>query len=363
MNLTIKLISCFALLALTSGCTTMQTTYFRGSYQPLEDVNAPGLVLANGDASFEMVSDMAQSSEDLYNEGYAMIGYWQFVSPLFTGLAPGYATKYANVVGAQHVVMQTPQPGASNLHAYLVTYWVQVRPDAFGVGTYATDLPEEMLDRLGQDYNVVYLKGVIPGTPAAAANLKRTDVVLAVDGQRVTSTDDYHDRIRRSRGREAIVSVSRYGEHLEIPVNVQEPAVSASGFGYHEQPWLNTAPRDWSMLSAANITADVLEQQQRQREIEAAYERGRQETYAANTYVNTDIDGAYDRYGATCTGRTSSGCEASSQRKQDWTNEFRGAISRYDQIDFSYLQQDSLGMLFDNYPSVYGQLYSYPAGN
>jgi hypothetical protein len=364
-----KLLSCLVLIAVTSGCTTMQTTYFRGSYQPLEDVNAPGLVPASGDAGFHMVSDMAQGSEDMYNKGYAMIGYSQFVSPLFTSLAPGYATKYANVIGAEYVVMETPRPGASNLHGYLATYWVRVRPDAFGIGTYASDLPEAMLDRLGHDYNVVYLSGVVPGTPADDANLKPNDVVLAVDGQRVTSTDQYSHLIKRSWGREAVISVSRYGEHLDIPVHISEPTVSSSGFSYHDEPWRNTAPTDWSMLSAANTTAMVLEQQQQQREIEAAYDRGLREANAATTYVSTNVDSAYDRYGARRGSRewrrrqVGDDGHAGYSPKDAWALEFNGAISRYEQLDFSYLEGDSLGMFFDNYTSVYGQLYSYPAGN
>ena len=112
-----------AILTLLQGCTTMQTFYFNGSFQPLEDVNSSGLLPAEGETGFRMVSDMTVGAKEMYNQGYAMIGYSQFVSPLYKSLAPGYATKYARTLGAQYAVMETPQPGASNLHGYLVTYW------------------------------------------------------------------------------------------------------------------------------------------------------------------------------------------------------------------------------------------------
>jgi hypothetical protein len=359
MKTTTTLLFYLALLAVLSGCTTMQTTYFRGSFQPLEDTASPGFLPASGDAQFRMVSDMGQGAEDMYNEGYAMIGYSQFVSPLYTSLAPGYATKYANMLGAGYAVMETPQPGASNLHGYLVTYWVRVRPEAFGIGTYSSDLPDNMLDRLGREYNVVYLKGVVPGTPAASAGLKRNDVVLAVDGERVTSAVEFLDRVREKWGEEATVSVSRYGKHLQIPVRVREPAVSSTGFSYHDKPWLNTAPTDWSSLSAANTTARVLQQQQQQREIEAAYERGRQQAYAATAYADSDVYSAYDRYGRVPYTRQDR--RRGIEPPPNWSRDFRGAMDRYQDLDFTVMQGDSLSMYFDNYPSVYGHLYSYPA--
>lgn len=366
MKTTSTLISCIALLALLGGCTTMQTTYFRGSFQPLENVIAPGFLPANGEAQFRMVADMTQGAEDMYNEGYAMIGYSQFVSPLFKSLAPGYATKYANTLGAAYAVMETPQPGPSNLHGYLVTYWARVRPEAFGLGVYSSDLPSDVLRQVGQDYNVVYVEGVVPGTPAAQAGLQPDDVILAVNGQRTTTTNVFSDQLRRSYGRETVISVSRYGEHRTIEVTPTEPLVSSAGFSYHQEPWRNTAPTDWSSLSAANTTARVLQQQQQQRELQAAYQRGRQEANQANTYASNDVSAAYNRYAVPCGGGDYRRGSAEHQRcgsppPQQWSNNLRGAMDKYQNLDFASMHGDSLKMVLDNYPYVYGQLYSYPA--
>lgn len=366
--MTHRLLIILALLFSLSACTTMQTTYFRGSFQPLEDIDAQGFYPYSGESSFRQVSDMGQAAKDLYNEGYAMIGYSQFVSPLFKSLAPGYATKYAETLKAELAVMETPQPGASNLHGYLVTYWARVRPDAFGLGVYSRDLPPELLNSLGQDYNVVYITGVVPGTPAHRAGLKADDVILAVNDERITSAAVFFDRVRSSQDKTVVLGVSRYGKHLEIEVPQQEPAMADSGFSYHTRPWENTAPRDWSSLSAANTTIRVLQQQQQQRELKAAYERGRQEANLASSYASRDVSVAYDRYAVPCGGGDYRRGSAEHRRcgsppPQQWSNNMLGAMDRYQNLDFAVVQGDSLSMVFDNLPYVYGQLYSYPAGN
>lgn len=365
MKTTSTLLIYIALLALLGGCTTMQTTYFRGSMQALEDVNDAGFYPFSGESQFRQVSDMSLAAKDMYNEGYAMVGYSQFVSPLFTSLAPSYATKYAKTIGAEYAVMETPQPGASNLHGYLVTYWSRVRPDAFGLGVFFSDLPSEVLQQVGQDYNVVYIEAVVPGTPAAQAGLKPDDVILAVNGQRTTTTGVFSDQLRRSYGRETIISVSRYGEHRSIVVTPTEPTVRSMGLSYHEEPWLNTAPTDWSSLSAANTTARVLQHQQQQRELQAAYERGRQEANQASYYASRDVSVAYDRYAVPCGGGDYRRGSAEHRRcgsppPRQWSNNMLGAMDQYQNLDFTVVQGDSLSMVFDNLPYVYGQLYSYP---
>ena len=223
-----------------------------------------------------MVEDMADGVLDMYGRGYAMLGYSQFVSPLLTSLAPSYATKYAAAMNAAYVVLETPRPGSSNLHGYLATYWAMVRPELSTFGSYIQNLPEDMLKRLGENYNRVMLRQIIPGTPAAGAGFKANDIVLAVNGVRVVSTDVFSKMLNENQGKEVLISIPRQGELLELPVILTVPVqVSNAGYGFYEAPWRNTEPTDWSSLSAANITVDVLRQQQAECKCQAAYERGR----------------------------------------------------------------------------------------
>ena len=62
------------------------------------------------------------------------------------------------------------------------------------------------------------LAAVVPGTPAAG--LKADDVLLAVNGNRVTSTGVASDLLRRNLGETITISVSRYGKHLTMPVQL-----------------------------------------------------------------------------------------------------------------------------------------------
>jgi len=85
--------------------------------------------------------DLVEKSPAMWNEGYALLGYSQVVSPLLTTLAPDYSTKWGAELGAARVLMETPRPGESNLHYYLVTYWGRLDPSAFSLGATFRDLP------------------------------------------------------------------------------------------------------------------------------------------------------------------------------------------------------------------------------
>ena len=69
------------------------------------------------------------------------------------------------------------------------------------------------------------IAGVIPGSPAQAAGLRREDRVLAVDGVPVVSSTDAHDALARAASPK--VTVNRAGETLDQVL--QKPAGAHSG--------------------------------------------------------------------------------------------------------------------------------------
>jgi len=262
-------------VVLMAGCTTVQTTYFSQSYVPLDNLSHPAFEPYAGNTGFETVPDMEAAALNMYGNGYAMVGYSQFVSPLLTNLVPSYATKYGQVIGAAYVVSQTPIAGESNLHAFLVTYWAKLKPGQFAFGAYYEDLPQELLQRLGEKYNLVMLKQVVSGTPAREAGLRADDVVLAVEGIRMTKTADLAAAIQANHGKQVTVSVSRQGTLLEMPVKMAAADPSRAGApALRSAPWLDTKPTDWSSFSAANVVAEVQMQRKMEQERQAAYERG-----------------------------------------------------------------------------------------
>ncbi len=243
-------------LLLFSGCTSMQTMYFGSSYQAIANADDPQLLPHSGAPAFEQTGDLVEKSPAMWNEGYALLGYSQVVSPLLTSLAPDYSTKWGAELRAARVVMETPRPGESNLHYYLVTYWGRLDPSAYSLGASYRDLPEEVLKLAGREMNMVMINSVTPGTPAARAGLRRGDVVAGMGGERVPHATGLTERIGARRGTQVVLNVVRGGEQIDVPVALAAPAArGASRVQFSLAPWLDTPVTDYSSLSAANLAA------------------------------------------------------------------------------------------------------------
>jgi len=354
-----------ASVVLIAGCTSVQTTYFSQSYVPLDNVRNPAFEPYAGSTGFEIVPDMESGALNMYGNGYALIGYSQFVSPLLTNLMPGYATKYGQVIGAPYVVAQTPIAADSNLNAYLVTYWVRLKPGQFAFGAYYEDLPQELLKRLGEKYNLVMLKQVVNGTPAREAGLRADDVVLAVDGMRMTKTADLSEAINAKQGKQVTVSVSRQGSLLEMPVKVGAVDPSQVGVAFRSAPWRETKPTNWSSLSAANIAADIQKQKQMEQERQAAYERGLQESQ--QRMQSFDSGGSSTASSASRSGGSRSGTytreqrAANSQEYRDFQNAYQSPGVRDWVVKNAAKTNWDSAKWSTSAPATYNYLFQYPA--
>jgi hypothetical protein len=296
------LLAALAVLILPACATP--TVYFSTSYVQLAKADHPGLLPAGGTPEFARIDDMTPKSHALHGEGFVMLGYSQFVSPLLPSLAQGQATTWATKVGAEQVVLETPKRGASNLHYYLVTYWARVRPEQFAFGGYVSDLPDELLERVGKDLNVVILEQTIAGTPAAAAGLRANDVILAVDGEPVPDVQAFSRALDDNHGKEVVLEVSRDARALEVPVQLAagvplpQAAKEQGVIGYRESPWFGTQPRDWSGFSMSALTASTVKAMQRQRELEFERTRAQAErTFASQSSRSVEDRGPGSRRG------------------------------------------------------------------
>jgi membrane-associated protease RseP (regulator of RpoE activity) len=351
-------------LVLMAGCTTMQTTYFSQSYVALENLTHPAHEPYAGNTGFQLVPDMEPAALNMYGNGYSMVGYSQFVSPLLTNLLPSLATKHGEAIGAAYVVAQTPIAGESNLHAFLVTYWARLKPGQFAFGAHFEDLPQELLQRLGEKYNLVMLKQVVIGTPAREAGLRADDVVLAVEGIRMTKTADLSAAIQANLGKQVTVSVSRQGTLLEMPVNLAAADPSRTGApGLRSAPWLDTKPKDWSSLSAANIVADVQRQQQMERERQAAYERGLRDSQQRMQSFDSgggSVASSATRKGDTRgSGTTRQQRAAGAQEYRDFQNAYQSPSVR-EWVVKQGTKWDA-SKWTTNAPATYNYLFQYPA--
>lgn len=353
-------------LLLLSACTAMQTTYFRVGYVELAKADAPGFIPSSGTPKFVQVDDMAPKARAMYNEGYAMLGYSQFVSPLLVSLAESYSTKYAAQLGAEYVVMQTPRQGESNLHAFLVTYWSRVKPEQFSFGGYFQGLPDDLIKRIGDDLNLIIVLGVVPGTPAAAAGLQASDVVLAVNDVRMQKVETFVQAIDKNQGKDIALSVSRQGKVVDLTVAIAKPAAlkGPSGVSYYDQPWLNTQPTDWSALSAANtVQASIAAQQQmaQQRELEA-----QRRQLAAQQYLNklqSKQISAQENSGRRLSNSRHLGLPTPSRDEQ--LRNYKKFIDAYSSswnspsAGLANQRQQKMDIWFNNAPNIYGQLFTF----
>lgn len=368
---------------LLPACTTMQTTYFRNSYVELAKHDAPGLAPYGGATPrFSLVGDMKAKEREMYGEGYAMLGYSQFVSPLFTSLAEDYSTKWGAEVGAAHVVLETPRPGASNLHYYLVTYWAQRKRDPAALGAYLQDLPPELLERIGKSLNVVIVQQVVKGGAADAAGLRANDVLLALNGERVMSVRQFAGAVRARAGGEIVLNVSRANQEVELPLKA---AAGHAVLTYREAPWLATQPRDWSMLSAASFAASaaqVAQQQEQARQLEYARADARAQRNLA-LLEKQRADAAQQPYSGGRRGATSQ--PYSSRRgggnpdydrpsaawrgptQEEMARNYKETIEKWRQNYNSpgareqRARQQALDTWWDNAPDIYYNMYKFPA--
>ena len=65
-----RLLALLLVMLVLPACTTMQTTYFRGSYQELARADNPILLPPAGQPGFSQVDDMAVKSREMLQAGY-----------------------------------------------------------------------------------------------------------------------------------------------------------------------------------------------------------------------------------------------------------------------------------------------------
>ncbi|HSB07284.1 MAG TPA: RIP metalloprotease RseP [Thermodesulfobacteriota bacterium] len=96
-----------------------------------------------------------------------------------------------------------------------------------------------------------------PGLPAEAAGLKKGDLILSIDGQKVTRWDDLSRIIRASHGKKLTLQVRRNGESLEIGVTPQS-SKTKNLFGEEVQIYMiGIQPSDDVILEKVNPVVAV----------------------------------------------------------------------------------------------------------
>jgi S1-C subfamily serine protease len=139
------------------------------------------------------------------------------------GRVIGINTAIADPGSAQNVGFAIPISNA----AAIIDQLRQGRQPAFlGV----TTKPADQAKLEGKDLAVdegAYVETVTPGTPAAEAGIKAGDVIVAVDGERVTSAASLGGAIRQHRpGDEVEIELDRRGDTVKVRAKLGEAPTS-----------------------------------------------------------------------------------------------------------------------------------------
>lgn len=280
----------FAALSVLQGCTTIVTHYHRDSYVKLADSNDPALLPAPEHPVYKQVDNLNAEAPLLYGQGYGLLGYSQFVSPLAQSLSGTYGTLWGKEVGAALVVQQTPQ-GAGGLNSrYLVTYWGKYDPDFFSLGAQLAQLPDDVLRQVGEKFNIVYIRAVVPGTPASTAGLQAGDALLSFNGKPIANVKDLTKKIEEHYGQHVVLGVARRPRGaMVIAVDLRTPTPKRKGDStivMRLHPWDRTSATDWSELGdIGRIVSNSIqnyqrmEQQRREEALQAQLQRQRRLDY------------------------------------------------------------------------------------
>ena len=104
---------------------------------------------------------------------------------------------------------------------YLVTFWKRVDRKKMTLGAVTEPVPKTLWKALGTRQGR-FVSQVIGGTPAAEADLWEGDVLLAVNGEKITSEEGWGKLLQRYQGQEVKVTLWRDGNFFEAPVMLNE---------------------------------------------------------------------------------------------------------------------------------------------
>jgi hypothetical protein len=100
---------------------------------------------------------------------------------------------------------------------YLVTFWKRVDRKKMALGAVTEPVPKTLWKSLGTRQGR-FVSQVIGGTPASDADIWEGDVLLAINGEKITSEEGWGKLLQRYQGQEVKITLWRDGNFFEAPV-------------------------------------------------------------------------------------------------------------------------------------------------
>ncbi len=183
--------------SITTGCANPMHSAW--AYKPFYDVHN-GAFEASPEKvdyrEFDSIDGLAAAELDLYRQGYVMIGYVNMLSPQPTFVGRGGAKKWGSSIGASHALHSF---GGGH---YLATYWA--KPKHLSLGAFfSDDVPEKARDAVETVFSnraAVIIDIVVFDSPAYYAGMQPGDLIIQVNGEAATSSQDLSTLVRDQSG-------------------------------------------------------------------------------------------------------------------------------------------------------------------
>ncbi len=274
------------LLVSTTSCATVLTTWHDKAYTPVVALDSQLVERADKTAKVEQTTDLRASADELYSQGYVLVGYTKFSHTLIPGIQKTYARMYGERLGAERVLQEEPHQDG-NVFAYTVTYWAKGK--RFPFGAYYNDLPDETVmsfpDSLREVIGPgrpVLVEAVVQDSPAQVAGVQQGELIVAVDGEPIEGSEGLDALIPAKAGREVALTVWGLSGLRETSCTLGERLVCAQGYGteglYFNQPWAFDDYANFQQYSQAfsnawhaGFDAHAQAQEQARRDAQYAY--------------------------------------------------------------------------------------------
>lgn len=196
-------LACLTVVALSGCANPMHSAW---AYKPLHDAKSGAFVSASSKLDyreFDTIDGLAAAEEDMHRDGYVMIGYVNMLSPQLTFVGRGGAKKWGSSIGASRA-LHTFSRGH-----FLATYWA--KPKNLPLGAfYSDDVPEDAriaVERVFDHRSAVIVDVVALDSPAYFAGLQPGDLIIEVNAQSVSSSEDLSATLRERSGQDSTFTV------------------------------------------------------------------------------------------------------------------------------------------------------------
>lgn len=207
-------------IATFGGCANPMHSAW--AYKPLQNAKSGAFEKAPKKIDyreFDSIDGLAAAEVELHQDGYVMIGYVNMFSPQLTFVGRGGAKKWGSSVGAS-LALHTFGGGH-----FLATYWA--KPKHLPLGAfYSDDVPEDArvaVERVFDHRSAVIVDVVALDSPAYYAGMQPGDLIIEVNEQSVTSSEDLSAILSEQSGQNSTFTVWSMLEGdprtISIPLN------------------------------------------------------------------------------------------------------------------------------------------------